>query len=159
MRHVNKPHGPVVPRSSRVRSIALHAQVPLAQQGELRERLRQERRCAPVFLESAVAQGHYHVYCKNVLWPLFHYVMETEGPHESVVDAKAWDVYRAANEAFAAEVLRQYEPGDLGTIPMRRGQKAGQGDWIDMHVYVGPVAGRGPSSPRFDGQCGSTTTT
>jgi len=71
----------------------------------------------PVYLDASVAHGHYHVYCKNVLWPLFHYVMETEGPQEGFADTSAWDVYKAVNEAIAAEVVRQYEPGNLSTWP------------------------------------------
>ena len=81
------------------------------------ERLAQERNCAAVFLDAVIAQAYYHAYCKNVLWPLFHYVMETEGPHEAAVAGSgAWKAYIDANEAYAAEVVRRYEPGDLGML-------------------------------------------
>jgi trehalose-6-phosphate synthase len=94
--------------------------VPPAQQADLRARLADDaaRPCVPVCLEPAVANGHYHGYCKHVLWPLLHYHMDTEGPHAgpraSAASTSAWAAYRAANEAFAAEVVRCYTPGTLG---------------------------------------------
>ena len=33
-----------------------------------------QKRMVPVFLSGDVADAHYHGFCKNVLWPLFHYI-------------------------------------------------------------------------------------
>ncbi len=31
-------------------------------------------RCHPIFMAEELIHGHYHGYCKTVLWPLFHNV-------------------------------------------------------------------------------------
>lgn len=31
-------------------------------------------RCHPIFIPEELIQGHYHGYCKTVMWPLFHNV-------------------------------------------------------------------------------------
>jgi trehalose 6-phosphate synthase/phosphatase len=30
--------------------------------------------CHPIFMEEELIHGHYHGYCKTVMWPLFHNV-------------------------------------------------------------------------------------
>ena len=30
--------------------------------------------CHPIFIPEALIDGHYHGYCKTVMWPLFHNV-------------------------------------------------------------------------------------
>lgn len=63
--------------------------------------------CVPVFLSREVANGFYNTFSNEVLWPLFHYF-----PEEINFDRKCWDMYVAANEAFAKEVLIHYETSD-----------------------------------------------
>ncbi|MCO5600110.1 hypothetical protein L7F22_054218 [Adiantum nelumboides] len=68
----------------------------------------------PVWLDNAVAHGHYEGYCKTHLWPLFHYLLWQDVPGDRRVwDDYSWEAYVAANEAYAQRVAEQYRPGDL----------------------------------------------
>ncbi|KAA1474504.1 glycosyltransferase family 20 protein [Dentipellis sp. KUC8613] len=71
----------------------------------------------PVWLEDGVAHGHYEGYCKNTLWPLFHYLLwQDVAPNSNSASFSAdahWPPYEAANAAFARRVAEIYQPGDL----------------------------------------------
>ncbi|KAI8342575.1 glycosyltransferase family 20-domain-containing protein [Chlamydoabsidia padenii] len=84
-------------------------EIPSIQKNSLAQLLRNRQKMYPVFLNNEKASGHYEGYCKQVLWPLFHYVMWDENVDES----KHWDDYVAVNQAFAQAVADNYEPGDL----------------------------------------------
>ena len=77
------------------------------QRAELDATLR-SRRVIPVHLSAREAASYYDGMCNSVLWPLFHYLIDRLPP-----GAWPWDVYRAVNERFAAEIVREYRDGDL----------------------------------------------
>ncbi|KAI8137526.1 glycosyltransferase family 20-domain-containing protein [Fennellomyces sp. T-0311] len=65
----------------------------------------------PIFLDNA-SRGHYEGYCKEVLWPLFHYVVwstATDGRAEK----RHWADYKAVNQQFAQTIIDHYRPGDI----------------------------------------------
>lgn len=70
-------------------------------------------RYVPVWLEDKQAHGHYEGYCKQILWPLFHYLLWQDVATEYASADTHWPSYRAVNEAFAARVAEVYQPGDL----------------------------------------------
>ncbi|KAI8353296.1 glycosyltransferase family 20-domain-containing protein [Choanephora cucurbitarum] len=73
--------------------------------------LMQNGNIMPVFLDSK-SRGHYEGYCKEVLWPLFHYLVwtnDTDGRSEK----KYWEDYVAVNRVFADTIASQYKPGDV----------------------------------------------
>lgn len=37
--------------------------------------------CIPIFIDKTLEQGHYHGYCKQILWPLFHNVDQIDSIH------------------------------------------------------------------------------
>ncbi|MEM6730831.1 MAG: trehalose-6-phosphate synthase, partial [Myxococcota bacterium] len=53
------------------------------------------------------ARRHYEGYSNGVLWPLFHYLMETVE-----YDSDDFAAYERVNAAFAETVVAQYKPGD-----------------------------------------------
>ncbi|KZV61342.1 glycosyltransferase family 20 protein [Peniophora sp. CONT] len=71
----------------------------------------------PVWLDDKVAHGHYDGYCKETLWPLFHYLLwQDVSPTKNSASFSAdtyWPPYEAANAAFARAILDVYQPGDL----------------------------------------------
>ncbi|KAJ7255827.1 trehalose 6-phosphate phosphatase [Mycena haematopus] len=67
----------------------------------------------PVWLEDGVAHGHYDGYCKQTLWPLFHYLLWQDIASEDVSQDAHYAAYLAANAAFAAAIQSVYRPGDL----------------------------------------------
>ncbi|KAI0063941.1 trehalose 6-phosphate phosphatase [Artomyces pyxidatus] len=71
----------------------------------------------PVWLDDKVAHGHYDGYCKQTLWPLFHYLLwQDVSPNSHSASFSAdedWAPYEQANAAFARRILDVYQPGDL----------------------------------------------
>ncbi|KAF7344346.1 Trehalose-6-phosphate phosphatase [Mycena sanguinolenta] len=68
----------------------------------------------PVWLDDAVAHGHYDGYCKQTLWPLFHYLLWQDVAAEaSSQESQYYSHYSQANEAFASAITAVYRPGDL----------------------------------------------
>ncbi|KAF9009898.1 trehalose 6-phosphate phosphatase [Cyathus striatus] len=68
---------------------------------------------APVWLEDAVAHGHYDGYCKQTLWPLFHYLLWQDAVQEYASADAHYPAYESANAAFARKIAEVYRPGDL----------------------------------------------
>ncbi|KAI0035788.1 trehalose 6-phosphate phosphatase [Vararia minispora EC-137] len=71
----------------------------------------------PVWLDDKVAHGHYDGYCKETLWPLFHYLLwQDVSPSHNSSSFSAdtyWAPYEQANAAFARVIAEVYQPGDL----------------------------------------------
>ncbi|KAJ6470460.1 trehalose-6-phosphate phosphatase [Mycena sanguinolenta] len=68
----------------------------------------------PVWLDDAVAHGHYDGYCKQTLWPLFHYLLWQDIAAEaSSQESQYYAHYLAANTAFVSAIASVYRPGDL----------------------------------------------
>ncbi|KAJ7785336.1 trehalose 6-phosphate phosphatase [Mycena maculata] len=67
----------------------------------------------PVWLDDQVAHGHYDGYCKQTLWPLFHYLLWQDIATEDTSQDAHYAAYAAANAAFAARIAQVYLPGDL----------------------------------------------
>ncbi|KAJ3049258.1 threalose-6-phosphate phosphatase [Rhizophlyctis rosea] len=78
----------------------------------LKLELWQEKRCIPVLLDDKKASGHYEGYCKDDLWPLFHYI-QWDSSTTSANEAKYWQDYVDVNKSFADAIVDAYEPGDL----------------------------------------------
>ncbi|KAI8074162.1 glycosyltransferase family 20-domain-containing protein [Gongronella butleri] len=67
-------------------------------------------RIVPIFLDKK-SHGHYEGYCKQVLWPLFHYIVgatATDGRNEK----QYWADYVAVNQQFADMIIAHYREGD-----------------------------------------------
>jgi len=67
----------------------------------------------PVWLDDNVAHGHYDGYCKQILWPLFHYLLWQDIATEYASADSYYPSYEAANLAFAKRIAEIYRPGDL----------------------------------------------
>lgn len=67
----------------------------------------------PVWLDDRVAHGHYDGYCKQILWPLFHYLLWQDVATEYASADSHYPFYESANAAFARKIAEVYKPGDL----------------------------------------------
>ncbi|PFH48155.1 glycosyltransferase family 20 protein [Amanita thiersii Skay4041] len=67
----------------------------------------------PVWLDDKVAHGHYDGYCKQTLWPLFHYLLWQDVATEYASADTHYPFYEAANAGFARKIAEVYRPGDL----------------------------------------------
>ena len=65
-------------------------------------------RAAPVFLSKETANGFYHGFCNNTLWPLFHYFATLTHYEES-----DWRDYQRINEVYADALLKVLKPDDV----------------------------------------------
>ncbi|KAK9468761.1 glycosyltransferase family 20-domain-containing protein [Lipomyces arxii] len=66
---------------------------------------------APVFVSDTTMEGHYTHYCKDILWPTFHYQIPDNAKSKAYED-HSWVHYHALNAAFADTVVANYTPGD-----------------------------------------------
>jgi trehalose 6-phosphate synthase/phosphatase len=64
-------------------------------------------RIVPVPLTTDEVKSYYEGFANGVIWPLFHYMLDS-----IPLDQREWGAYRAANERFADVVARRYQPGD-----------------------------------------------
>lgn len=65
------------------------------------------RRLVPVPLEAARHRAYYEGFSNQILWPLFHYLLE-----RVPLNTYDWDDYCAVNARFADSVAAHYRPGD-----------------------------------------------
>jgi trehalose 6-phosphate synthase/phosphatase len=56
-------------------------------------------------------EGHYFHFCRNVLYPAFHYQMQ-ESPRHKEYDDHSWSQYVKLNERFADAIATKWKPGD-----------------------------------------------
>ncbi|KAM7198727.1 Alpha,alpha-trehalose-phosphate synthase 1 [Naviculisporaceae sp. PSN 640] len=83
-------------------------EVPEAEAGPMRQRLKDEHGAVPVFVDDELADRHYNGFANSILWPLFHY-----HPGEITFDEGAWSAYREVNRLFAETVVKDIQDGDL----------------------------------------------
>lgn len=74
---------------------------------ELEARLA-ELRTVPVWLEPDEVKGFYEGYSNEILWPLFHYLIE-----QMPLSPSGWNEYERVNQRFADQVAAHHRSGDL----------------------------------------------
>ncbi|KAI8374198.1 glycosyltransferase family 20-domain-containing protein [Radiomyces spectabilis] len=91
-----------------------HEELSLLDKTKLDQLLWETGRIIPIFLDNK-SRGHYEGYCKEVLWPLFHYLVWS-----NVTDGRAekanWADYVAVNRQFADTIIAHYKHGDVINI-------------------------------------------
>ncbi|KAG0206616.1 hypothetical protein BGX28_002005 [Mortierella sp. GBA30] len=79
--------------------------------GDIRAELALNHSSIPVFVNDHDFEGHYHQFCKQVLWPIFHYVLPDNLRSKGYEDG-SWKHYVAVNRAFADTIVDNYMQGD-----------------------------------------------
>eukprot|EP00903_Cladosiphon_okamuranus_P018856 g17344.t1 len=76
--------------------------------------------CVPVFLSKSLTHHCYYTYCKGVLWPVMHGMLEMfdDLPNtNTLLDDKAitsgWQAYKQVNRAFRDKVVEVFHEGDM----------------------------------------------
>ncbi|KAL0959782.1 hypothetical protein HGRIS_011471 [Hohenbuehelia grisea] len=80
---------------------------------EARGLKRRKTAYVPVWLDDKVAHGHYDGYCKQTLWPLFHYLLWQDVATEYASADAHYEPYVKTCQAFADAIAKVYTPGDL----------------------------------------------
>lgn len=66
----------------------------------------------PVMPSDSVFDGHYNLYCKQVLWPYFHYIVQDD-PQNMMSQDGPYKAYQELNKQFADTIIENYKEGDI----------------------------------------------
>ncbi|KAK9051637.1 hypothetical protein SSX86_028265 [Deinandra increscens subsp. villosa] len=91
---------------------SLRADVDITEQDEISQILLERFKCVPAFLPPSVLDKYYHGFCKQHLWPLFHYRLPFSASHGGRFDRTLWEAYVAANKIFSQKVIEVINPDD-----------------------------------------------
>ncbi|KAJ3207104.1 hypothetical protein HDU82_004062 [Entophlyctis luteolus] len=68
--------------------------------------------CVPVFLSDDDIDGHYNMFCKQVLWKPFHYQLQ-DYPKGHAFEERAWVHYQNVNRLFAEKIVSIHRENDI----------------------------------------------
>lgn len=90
----------------------LRVEVDPSEQDDVAQVLLENFKCVPAFLPPEVFSKYYHGFCKQQLWPLFHYMLPLSPEHGVRFDRLLWQAYVSANKIFADKVMEVINPED-----------------------------------------------
>lgn len=68
--------------------------------------------CVPAFFNGDLKRRYYHGFCKQQLWPLFHYMLPMTPDHGGRFDRSLWQAYVSVNKIFADKVMEVFSPDE-----------------------------------------------
>lgn len=90
----------------------LRDEIPLSEQDEVSQLLLDKFSCVPAFLPPDLLSRFYHGFCKQHLWPLFHYMLPLSAELGGRFNRSLWQSYVSANKIFADKILEVISPDD-----------------------------------------------
>jgi len=81
------------------------------QREDIHDRLATEHNMLTVFCSDKDFDGHYLHYCKQILWPVFHYQIP-DNPKSKAYEDHSWQFYVNLNQAFADKIIKNWKRGD-----------------------------------------------
>lgn len=91
---------------------SLTVDVDSNEQDDVSQLLLDRFKCVPAFLPADILTKFYHGFCKQHLWPLFHYMLPFSATHGGRFDRTLWEAYVAANKIFSQRVIEIINPED-----------------------------------------------
>ncbi|GMH01299.1 hypothetical protein Nepgr_003138 [Nepenthes gracilis] len=91
---------------------SLKVDVDAIEQDEVAQKLLEEFNCVPTFIPPDLQKKFYHGFCKQYLWPLFHYMLPMSPDHGTRFNRLLWQAYVSANKIFADKVVEVLSPDD-----------------------------------------------
>jgi trehalose-6-phosphate synthase len=82
------------------------------QKQDIEDRLATEYDSLTVFCKDSDFDGHYNHYCKQILWPVFHYQIP-DNPKSKAYEDHSWVYYVKVNQAFADKIIKNWKRGDI----------------------------------------------
>lgn len=79
--------------------------------GQIEDALRAKHNDVPVWLKDEAYVKSYHHYCKQILWPTFHYTLPTTQSLEG--EPEAFRAYLEVNRCFAERLASEFREGDM----------------------------------------------
>ncbi|OIW20083.1 hypothetical protein TanjilG_00574 [Lupinus angustifolius] len=84
---------------------SLKVDIDVSEQEEVAAQLLEDFNCVPTFIPPDLMEKFYDGFCKQQLWPLFHYMMPMYPRNCNIFDRSLWLAYVSANKIFADKVL------------------------------------------------------
>ncbi|KAJ1418221.1 Trehalose-phosphatase [Sesbania bispinosa] len=91
---------------------SLKVDVDASEQDKVSVQLLEEFNCLPTFIPSDIQELFYNGFCKQYLWPLFHYMLPMYPGYCNRFDRSLWQAYVSANKIFADRVMEVINPED-----------------------------------------------
>lgn len=82
------------------------------QKEDIEDKLATEHDMTTVWCSDKDFDGHYVHYCKQILWPVFHYQIP-DGPKSKAYEDHSWKYYVKINQAFADIIVKNWKKGDV----------------------------------------------
>lgn len=83
-----------------------------SEQDDVASTLLETFKCVPAFIPSDLFSKFYHGFCKQHLWPLFHYMLPLSPDLGGRFDRSLWQAYVSVNKTFADKVMEVISPDD-----------------------------------------------
>ncbi|KAF9677474.1 hypothetical protein SADUNF_Sadunf08G0111500 [Salix dunnii] len=90
----------------------LKEEVHLSEQDEVSQILLETFKCVPTFLPADLFSRYYHGFCKQQLWPLFHYMLPLSPDLGGRFNRSLWQAYVSVNKIFADRIMEVINPED-----------------------------------------------
>lgn len=82
------------------------------QKQDIEDMLATEHEMLTVFCSDKDFNGHYTHFCKQILWPVFHYQIP-DNPKSKAYEDHSWKYYVNVNQAFADKIVKNWKRGDI----------------------------------------------
>ncbi|XP_031248746.1 alpha,alpha-trehalose-phosphate synthase [UDP-forming] 5 [Pistacia vera] len=90
----------------------LKEQIEMSKQDDVSQTLLENFKCVPAFIPPELFSKFYHGFCKQHLWPLFHYMLPLSPDLGGRFDRSLWQAYLSVNKIFADKVMEVISPDD-----------------------------------------------
>ncbi|KAE9589412.1 hypothetical protein Lal_00000509 [Lupinus albus] len=90
----------------------LKEEIEPSEQDDVAQYLLDTFKCVPTFLPPELFTKFYHGFCKQHLWPLFHYMLPLSPDLGGRFDRSLWQAYVSVNKIFADKVMEVINPDD-----------------------------------------------
>ncbi|GFZ16586.1 trehalose phosphatase/synthase 5 [Actinidia rufa] len=91
---------------------SLKEEIDPSEQDDVAQTLLETFKCVPAFIPPELFSKFYHGFCKQHLWPLFHYMLPLSPDHGGRFDRSLWQAYVSVNKIFADKVMEVISPDD-----------------------------------------------
>ncbi|KAF9689643.1 hypothetical protein SADUNF_Sadunf01G0113600 [Salix dunnii] len=91
---------------------SLKEEIEPSEQDDVAQTLLETFKCVPAFIPPDVFTKFYHGFCKQHLWPLFHYMLPLSPDLGGRFDRSLWQAYVSVNKIFADKVMEVINPDD-----------------------------------------------
>ncbi|XP_060207632.1 alpha,alpha-trehalose-phosphate synthase [UDP-forming] 5 [Lycium barbarum] len=91
---------------------SLKEEIDPSEQDDVAQTLLETFKCVPAFIPPELFSKFYLGFCKQHLWPLFHYMLPLSPDLGGRFDRSLWQAYVSVNKIFADKVMEVINPDD-----------------------------------------------